>query len=64
VVIGRYSSGGDLAYRIAFYHALMFAGLLAENTSPLRDTGSTTGAQCTERGYRRMSTVSDVEYHL
>jgi CARDB len=40
VIIGGYSSGGDLAYRTAFYNANMFAGLLAENTSPFRDTGS------------------------
>jgi predicted esterase len=40
IVIGGYSSGGDLAYRTAFYHSTMFAGLLAENTSPFRDTGS------------------------
>jgi pimeloyl-ACP methyl ester carboxylesterase len=40
LVIGGYSSGGDLAYRTAFYHSTMFAGLLAENTSPFRDTGS------------------------
>jgi predicted esterase len=40
VVIGGYSSGGDLAYRTAFYHSTMFSGLLAENTSPFRDTGS------------------------
>jgi predicted esterase len=40
VVIGGYSSGGDLAYRTAFYNANTFAGLLAENTSPFRDTGS------------------------
>lgn len=40
VVIGGYSSGGDLAYRTAFYNAYTFAGLLAENTSPFRDTGS------------------------
>jgi pimeloyl-ACP methyl ester carboxylesterase len=44
IVIGGYSSGGDLAYRTAFYHAGMFAGLLAENTSPFRDTGSTQAA--------------------
>jgi pimeloyl-ACP methyl ester carboxylesterase len=44
IVIGGYSSGGDLAYRTAFYHADMFAGLLAENTSPFRDTGSTQAA--------------------
>lgn len=41
VVLGGYSSGGDLAYRLAFYHSLMFSGVLAENTSPFRDTGST-----------------------
>jgi predicted esterase len=40
LVIGGYSSGGDLAYRTAFYNADTFAGLLAENTSPFRDTGS------------------------
>jgi predicted esterase len=40
VIIGGYSSGGDLAYRTAFYNANMFSGLLAENTSPFRDTGS------------------------
>jgi CARDB len=44
VVIGGYSSGGDLAYRTAFYNSRMFAGLLAENTSPFRDTGSTQAA--------------------
>lgn len=41
VILGGYSSGGDLAYRIAFYNAGLFAGVLAENTSPFRDTGST-----------------------
>ncbi|MEA2168604.1 MAG: hypothetical protein QOF76_1904, partial [Solirubrobacteraceae bacterium] len=40
VIIGGYSSGGDLAYRTAFYNSNLFAGLLAENTSPFRDTGS------------------------
>ena len=44
VVIGGYSSGGDLAYRTAFYHATVFAGLLAENTTPFRDTGPTQAA--------------------
>jgi dienelactone hydrolase len=41
VVIGGYSSGGDLSYRTAFYNANSFAGLMAINTSPFRDTGST-----------------------
>ena len=40
VILGGYSSGGDLAYRTAFYDAGAFAGVLAENTSPFRDTGS------------------------
>ena len=44
VVLGGYSSGGDLAYRTAFYNAGMFAGVLAENTAPFRDTGSTQAA--------------------
>jgi predicted esterase len=41
LILGGYSSGGDLGYRTIFYHADQFAGLLAENTSPFRDTGST-----------------------
>ncbi len=44
VILGGYSSGGDLAYRTAFYNANSFAGVLAENTSPFRDTGSTQAA--------------------
>ena len=44
VIVGGYSSGGDLAYRTAFYNAKKFAGVLAENTSPFRDTGSTQSA--------------------
>lgn len=41
VIIAGYSSGGDLAYRTIFDNAGEFAGILAENTSPFRDTGST-----------------------
>ena len=41
VILGGYSSGGDLAYRTIFVHANEFAGLLAENSSPFRDTGMT-----------------------
>lgn len=40
VVLGGYSSGGDLAYRTAFLHADRFAGVLAMNTSPFRDNGT------------------------
>ncbi|MCU1392109.1 MAG: CobN component of cobalt chelatase involved in biosynthesis [Ilumatobacteraceae bacterium] len=41
VILGGYSSGGDLAYRMIFFDANSFAGILAENTAPFRDTGST-----------------------
>jgi CARDB protein len=41
VIIAGYSSGGDLAYRTIFDNAALFAGIVAENTSPFRDTGST-----------------------
>ncbi len=41
VVLGGYSSGGDLSYRVAFTHSTQIAGILAENTSPFRDTGLT-----------------------
>jgi acetyl esterase/lipase len=39
VVLGGYSSGGDLSYRVAFTNSTQIAGVLAENTSPFRDTG-------------------------
>ncbi len=41
VILGGYSSGGDLSYRTAFEHSRQIAGVLAENTSPFRDTGLT-----------------------
>lgn len=41
VVIGGYSSGGNLAYKTAFYNAKLFAGVLATNTAPFWGTGST-----------------------
>jgi poly(3-hydroxybutyrate) depolymerase len=44
VVLGGYSSGGDLSYRTAFYNAKSFAGVLIENSSPFRDTGSSQSA--------------------
>jgi enterochelin esterase-like enzyme len=41
VILGGYSSGGDLAYRTGFRHSSTFAGLLIENSAPFRDTEST-----------------------
>jgi hypothetical protein len=40
VILGGYSSGGDLAYRTGFRHSSTFAGLLIANSSPFRDTES------------------------
>lgn len=40
VILGGYSSGGDISYRTAFYNANSFAGVLAVDTAPFRDTGS------------------------
>lgn len=39
IVLGGYSSGGDLSYRTAYEHSRKIAGVLAINTSPFRDTG-------------------------
>jgi pimeloyl-ACP methyl ester carboxylesterase len=39
VILGGYSSGGDLGYRLMYDHGLQFAGLLAQNTAPFQDTG-------------------------
>jgi predicted esterase len=41
VILGGYSSGGDLAYRTGFFHSSTFAGLLIENSAPFRDTEAT-----------------------
>jgi predicted esterase len=40
VLIGGYSSGGDLAYRTGFRNSSSFAALLIENSSPFKDTES------------------------
>ncbi len=57
IVIGGYSSGGDLAYRTAFYNASVFAGVLAENTSPFRDTGASQTASLAAAGTHKFHVV-------
>lgn len=52
VVLGGYSSGGDLTYRVAFYNAKLFAGVLVENSSPFRDTGSSQSASLSAATWR------------
>lgn len=44
VIIGGYSSGGDLSYRTALENPRSFAGVLVHNTSPFRDTGRSADA--------------------
>lgn len=44
VILGGYSSGGDLTYRTAFYNAGLFAGVLTANCSPFREAGATQAA--------------------
>jgi pimeloyl-ACP methyl ester carboxylesterase len=44
VVIGGYSSGGDESYRLAFTRNGSFAGVLALNTTPFRDTATNQAA--------------------
>ena len=39
VVLGGYSSGGDLSYRVAYRHSAAIDAVLASNTAPFRDTG-------------------------
>lgn len=41
VVLGGYSSGGDLSYRVAYRNSEEIDAVLAANTSPFRDTGLT-----------------------
>jgi poly(3-hydroxybutyrate) depolymerase len=68
VILGGYSSGGDLAYRLAFYDADQFAGVLAENTSPFRDTGSTEAASLAAAAWKfpvvHLAHLQDTEYEI
>jgi hypothetical protein len=68
VILGGYSSGGDLSYRLAFYDADQFAGVLAENTSPFRDTGSTQQASLAAAAWKfhvvHLAHLQDTEYPI
>ncbi|HVW46927.1 MAG TPA: hypothetical protein VHA76_07735 [Solirubrobacterales bacterium] len=68
IILGGYSSGGDLAYRLAFYDSNQFAGVLAENTSPFRDTGSTEAASLAAASWKfhvvHLAHLQDTEYPI
>jgi predicted esterase len=68
VILGGYSSGGDLAYRTAFKHSSTFAGLLIENSSPFRDTEASEaellGAATTKFHIAHLAHAEDETYEL
>jgi hypothetical protein len=67
IFIAGYSSGGDLAYRTIFYNADEFAGILAVNTNPFRDTGSTEAQSMAAASWKfniaQVAHAQDTEYH-
>jgi pimeloyl-ACP methyl ester carboxylesterase len=67
IVLGGYSSGGDMAYRMGLNHPSMFAGLLVENTSPFRDSGVTAAqaqAATTKFHVVHVAHIQDATYPL
>jgi poly(3-hydroxybutyrate) depolymerase len=52
VILGGYSSGGDLTYRTAYYNANQFAGVLVANSAPFRDTKVTQSAAIAAAAWR------------
>ncbi len=66
VILGGYSSGGDLTYRTAFYNASLFAGVIVENSSPFRDTGSSQATSLAAASWKfntvQLSHTSDSTY--
>ncbi len=67
-MLGGYSSGGDLTYRTAFYNASTFAGVLVENSSPFRDTGSSQSASIAAAAWKfnvvHLAHLQDVVYPI
>jgi predicted esterase len=68
LVLGGYSSGGDLAYHTGFRHSTTFAGLLIENSSPFRDTESSAaeslGAATTKFPIVHLAHTGDTTYPI
>jgi hypothetical protein len=68
VVLGGYSSGGDLAYRTGFFHSSTFAELLIENSAPFRDTEASQaellGAATTKFHIVHLAHTEDKTYEL
>ena len=57
IVLGGYSSGGDLSYKSAFCHNDLFAGVIAINTAPFRDNGGNETRACMADAPWKFNTV-------
>lgn len=68
VILGGYSSGGDLAYRTGFFHSSTFAGLLIENSAPFLGTEASEaellGAAKTKFHIVQLAHVGDETYPI
>jgi predicted esterase len=68
ITIGGYSSGGNLAYRTAFYNAGRFAGILAENTGAFYGTNSSQSASIAAATWKlnivHLAHLSDTTYKI
>jgi predicted esterase len=68
IILGGYSSGGDLAYRTAFNHSSTFAGLLVENSAPFLGTEASEaellGAATTKFHIVQLAHEQDTTYKL
>ena len=68
IYLGGYSSGGDMTYRVGFENASRFAGLLAENSDPFRDTGKTSAQLIAAASWKinvaHLAHLSDTTYPI
>ena len=64
VVIGGYSSGGNLAYRTAFANAGRFAGLIAENTGTLYGAGPSYTSAAWKINVAHLAHLSDTTFPI
>lgn len=64
VVIGGYSSGGNLAYRTAFANAGRFAGLIAENTGTLYGAGPAYASAAWKLNVVHLAHLSDTTFPI
>jgi predicted esterase len=68
IVLGGFSSGGDLTYRTAFYNSTMFAGILVAGSTPFRDTDSTQQASIAAATFKfhvvHLAHIDDEAYQI